>query len=243
MIKLTEEITKYLDYCKYQKKLNDKTIKAYSIDLTQFRHQMSVANCTEKSEISKYITFLHKTFSPKTAKRKLASVKAFYSYMEFDEIISDNPIKRLKTKFQEPQVLPRTIPVKSIEKIIAVTYGKLTKAKTMYESQTAYRNIAVVELLFATGVRVSELCSLNLSDVNLDDGNIRIMGKGAKERMLQIGNVEVLFALREYAGLRRHVTKDADAFFVNKLRSRLSEQSVRFMIRDCCTEAAVPLHV
>jgi len=243
MIKLTEEITKYLDYCRYQKKLNDKTIKAYSIDLTQFRRQISAANCTEKSEISKYITFLHKTFSPKTAKRKLASVKAFYSYMEYDEIITDNPIKRLKTKFQEPQVLPRTIPVNTIEKILAITYGKLLQAKSVYASHIAHRNIAIVELLFATGMRVSELCSLNLGDVNLDDGNIRIMGKGAKERMLQVGNEEVLSALRTYIGIRHSVTQDTDALFLNKLRLRLSEQSVRFMIRSCCTEAAVTLHI
>lgn len=243
MTELTKEISRYLDYCQHQKRLNAKIIKAYSIDLTQFRFRMASADYTAKSELSGYITYLHKTFTPNTAKRKLASVKAFFGYMEFEEVIPDNPIKKIKTKFQEPKMLPRTIPVKAIEKILAAAYGKLALAKTVYASCAAHRDIAIIELLFATGMRVSELCSLNVDDVNLDDGNIRIMGKGAKERMLQVGNIEVLTALRKYAGVRQPSSCKSDVFFVNKLRSRISEQSVRFMIRDCCKQASIAMHV
>jgi len=243
MIELNKEIEKYLDYCKYQKLLSQKTIKAYSIDLAQFRRHMVTKDCMMKSEIMGYITYLHKTFRSKTAKRKLASIKAFFSYMEFEEIIADNPMNKIKTKFQEPLVLPKSVPIEAIKKILSIAYERLAQAKTEYATRTALRDIAAVELLFATGMRVSELCSLSTDDVNLDDGSVRIMGKGAKERILQIGSNEVLDALRKYRNACQTFIGEAEPFFVNRLHSQLSEQSVRFMIRNFCTQACIALHV
>ncbi|MCL2842183.1 MAG: tyrosine-type recombinase/integrase [Oscillospiraceae bacterium] len=244
MIELDKEITIYLNYCKYQKKLSKDTVKAYTIDLKQFqRHISPVASCIAKPEITCYITHLHKTYQPKTVKRKLASLKAFFSHLEFEEIIPDDPMRKIKTKFQEPQELPRTIPLKAIKKILAVAYRRLEQAHTPYGFQVAHRDVAVVELLFATGMRVSELCSLNADDVNLSDGSIRIMGKGSKERVLQIGNREVLALLRHYRNTHLAVMNETGYFFVNRLQLRLSEQSVRTLIRRFCAEAGISLHI
>jgi integrase/recombinase XerD len=244
MIELRNEITGYLDYCKNQKKLSAKTVKAYSIDLAQFQKYMEAeGGCVSKTEVIGYITHLHKAFRPKTAKRKLASIKALFSYLEFEEVVPDNPISKIKTKFQEPKTLPRTIPIKTINKILATAYGRLDHVKTAYEIEMAQRDIAIIELLFATGLRVSELCSLRADDVNLDEGNIRIMGKGDKERVLQIGNSEVLLALRQYKQSCSLMISETGFFFVNRLRLCLSEQSVRFLIRGICTQAGISLHI
>ena len=244
MLQLNKEIVVYLDFCKNQKKLSEKTVKAYSIDLMQFQQYISKsAAYLDKPGITGYITHLHKTFSPKTVKRKLASVKAFFSYLEFEEIIPENPMGRIKTKFQEPQVLPRTIPLKTIKKLFAVAYKKLSQAKTPYAARVAQRNIAIIELLFATGMRVSELCSLSADDINLDDGSVRIMGKGAKERVLQIGNREVLTALRKYKSDFLPLINETGFFFLSRLGQRHSEQSVRFMIQNFCLHAGVALHI
>jgi len=244
MFELGKEITVYLDYCRYQKKLNTKTVKAYSIDLAQFQHHMAATkDCMAKSEITGYITYLHKTYSPKSAKRKLASIKAFFNHLEFEEVIPYNPIKKIKTQFQEPQTLPRTIPLKVIKKILSAAYGRLEQAKTAHDTIAARRDIAIIELLFATGLRVSELCSLKVDDVNLDDGSIRIMGKGSKERMLQIGNREVLSALRQYKKMCLPLISETGYFFVNRLHLCLSEQSVRFLIRGLCNQAGIALHI
>jgi len=241
---LGKEITTYLEHCKYQKKLSKDTIKAYAIDLKQFQQRIEHAdNCIAKSEITSYITYLHKTFRPKTVKRKIASIKAFFRYLEFEEIVQTDPMARVTTKFQEPQNLPRTVPLSTIKKILAVAYKRRYQARTSHEIQTALRNIAVIELLFATGVRVSELCSIGADDIHLGDGNIRIMGKGAKERVLQIGNREVLGALRQYRESNITVIDETGYFFVNRLRARLSEQSVRSLIRNLYVEAGVALHV
>ena len=90
---------------------------------------------------------------------------------------------------------------------------------------------------------MSELCSLGADDVNLGDGNIRIMGKGSKERVLQIGNREVLALLRQYKNIHLTVIDETGHFFVNRLQLRLSEQSVRSLIQTFCTEAGVSSHI
>ena len=243
MIRFDKEISVYLEYCKFHRKLSNKTIKAYSIDLSQFQLHMAGADDITKTEITGYITYLHKSFQPNTAKRKLASLKAFFSYMEFEEILADNPIRRIKTKFQEPKVLPRTIPIKVIKKILSAAYKRLEKASTTYGINAAQRDVAIIELLFATGMRVSELCSLNSGDVNFDDNSIRIMGKGAKERVLQICNREVLAALRQYRKTFLPQINESGCFFLNRLNLRLTDQSVRFLIQNLCIETGVALHI
>jgi len=108
-------------------------------------------------------------------------------------------MKKIKTKFQVPQTLPKTIPLAVIENVLRAVYRELEQAKTACALNTALRNAAIIELLFATGLRVSELCSLNAQHIDFGNGSIRIMGKGAKERVLQVGNPEVLAILRRYA--------------------------------------------
>jgi len=240
---LREAITDYLAYCKYQKKLNAKSIKAYTIDLEQLIQCTMSENIPAKVEISAYITHLHKIYSPRTVKRKIASIRAFLNYLEFEEIISENPMKKIKTKFHVPQVLPRTIPLEKIENILRAAYQELKQAQTVYTLNTALRNVAILELLFATGLRVSELCSLNAEYIDLNSGRILIMGKGAKERMLQIGNPEVLSILRRYAKKNAMRIRETEHFFINRLSSRISEQSVRFMIKRLCAKADVGLNI
>jgi len=220
--------------------LSEKTIKAYSIDLAQFqRYTGKLESITTKANIMNYITYLHKNYQPKSVKRKLASIKAFFNYLEFEEMILENPLQKIKTKFKEPQMLPQTIPLRTIKKIFSAVYDELTQAQTVFASRAALRDVAVIELLFATGVRVSELCSLDVNDVNLDDGSIRIMGKGAKERVLQIGNREVLCALRQYKKAYLPQINETGCFFLNRFAMRLSEQSVRRMIQKFCLKAGI----
>jgi len=239
MIELKHAIADYLAYCEYQKKLSKKSIKAYTIDLEQLKRHTISENIPAKTEISAYITRLHKTYSPRTVKRKIASIRALFNYLEFEEILSENPMKKIKTKFHVPQMLPRTIPLTIIESILRAAYQELKQAQTVFALNTALRNTAMLELLFATGLRVSELCSLNKDYIDLGNGKILIMGKGAKERILQIGNHEVLSILRRYAEENTARIRKTDCFFINRLSSRISEQSVRFLIKRLCAKANI----
>jgi len=239
MNKLEQAIQNYLTYCEYQKKLSEKSIKAYTIDLEQLRQHTLSEDIPVKTEISAFITYLHKNHLPRTVKRKIASIRAFFNYLEFEEIIPKNPMKKIKIKFQIPQVLPRTIPLTIIENILFIAYQELKQARTVYANTSALRNAAIIELLFATGLRVSELCSLNVQYMDLVNGSIRIMGKGSKERILQIGNPEVLSILRRYSEKNTERIRNAGFFFVNRLSSRISEQSVRFLIKRLGAKANI----
>jgi len=243
MILLKQAIEDYLSYCMHQKKLSAKSVKAYAIDLEQLIRHTASETIPVKAELSAFITHLHKTFLPRTARRKIASVRAFLNYLEFEEVLSENPMKKIKTKFQIPQMLPRTIPLVVIENVLRTAYQELKQAKTAYALNTALRNVAMIELLFATGLRVSELCSLSAQHIDFGNGSIRIMGKGAKERILQVGNQEVLATLRRYAEENAVHIQKTGYFFVNRLSSRISEQSVRFLIKRLCAKAEVERNI
>jgi len=197
---LVHEIEVYLCYCENQKKLSALSLKAYSIDLKQFESYVSGATdgALSKTTLSGYMQELHQKYTPRSVKRKLASLRAFFNYLEFEEILDMNPIRKIRMKFQEPKQLPKTIPLRSIEQLLMIAHNEETSKSTEYGTFVALRNKAMLEMLFATGVRVSELCSLKKSDINLDDGIIHIFGKGAKERIIQIGNAEVITSLRKY---------------------------------------------
>ncbi|MEG1470456.1 MAG: tyrosine-type recombinase/integrase [Anaerovoracaceae bacterium] len=246
MLNLLELTNSYLNFCKYQKNLNEKTLKAYRIDLRQFTEYIEQYNQElSRTILTDFITELHKKYRPKSAKRKIASIKAFFTFLEYEELIQENPFFKIKVKFQEPFLLPRTIPLTIIERLLTAAYQETRETATVSEQQNnaVLRDIAVLELLFATGVRVSELCNLHTNDVDLEQGNIKIYGKGSKERMVQIANTEVLQALKTYSNTFQVDINTVGYFFINRLHQRLSEQSVRFMINKYVKKCNLPEHI
>jgi Site-specific recombinase XerD len=234
----------YLSFCQFQKNLSLKTLKAYKIDLRQFYEfslNQKIDPCS-KFFITNYITHLHKVYRPKSIKRKLACLKAFFNYLEYEEIIEQTPFAKIKTKFQEPFSLPKTIPLLTIQSILNAAYSTLSIKLSNYQHKTVLRDIAVLELLFATGIRVSELCSLQYNDVDLINQNIKILGKGSKERIIQIGNKEVINALVQYIDAFKD-NPFSGYFFINRFNSRLSEQSVRNMINKYVLMANIQFHI
>lgn len=245
MGKLEALINNYLEYCEYHKNLDKKTLKAYSIDLRQFENYISGSgnDFSAKISLSHYITEVHKLYKPKTIKRKIASVKAFYHYLQYEEILDANPFDKIDIKFREPQRLPKTIPFQIIQTFIRTIYNQRDISSTDFQQKTVLRDIAVIELLFATGVRISELCSLRPVDIDFSTYNVLIYGKGSKERMIQIGNTEVIQALINYKEVFQDEILSSGYFFVNRLSKRLSEQSVRYMINHYVEIAALDLHI
>lgn len=238
-------IKEYLDFCQYQKRLDPKTLKAYRIDLRQFREQLSVSCVSQISieMLEAFIGTLHRTFKPKTAKRKIASLKAFFHYLEYKDLIGANPFNKIHTRFREPITLPKVIPLHTIETFLATMYAQRERAADDGQKKKILRDIAVIEVLFSTGMRISELCSLRPGDVDLQDGVILISGKGAKERKIQIGSRDVLLVLRDYEQKFRFEMGNCQFFFVNRVGKRLSEQSVREMINKYCSMAAIQMHI
>ena len=235
----------YLGYCQNQKRLDAKTLKAYRIDLTQFEAKISVEALLEITPdlLESYIADLHQKYKPKTVKRKIASLKAFFHYLEFKDQIDRNPFSKIHVKFREPVILPKTIPLHTVESLLSVIYKQSRMAKTDCQKKNTLRDIAVVELLFATGMRISELCSLKINDINLQDKNILIYGKGGKERKIQIGNNDVICILEQYKASFLTEMQSSSHFFVNQSGSPLSDQSVRRMINKYTELASIEMHI
>lgn len=245
MENLQNQINNYLEYCQNQKRLDSKTLKAYRIDLKQFHldvHSIESNQITPEI-LEKHISNLHQTYKPKTVKRKIASIKAFFRYLEYKELIDKNPFNRIQIKFREPAILPKIIPLKVVETFLSTIYTQQSNAPTTYQRRNALRDAAVIELLFATGIRITELCSLKEFDINLYEKTVLIYGKGAKERKLQIGSDDVVTILQEYKNSFMSEIQTCQHFFVNQSGRPLSDQAVRRMINKYSALAAIELHI
>lgn len=242
---LQTQLNNYLDFCKYQKCLDEKTLKAYRIDLRQFASSIQIKNISEitPSTLENFISGLHQTYKPKTVKRKIASLKAFFHHLEYKEIIEKNPFSKIQVKFREPIILPKTIPLNTLESFLSTMYKQLDNAKNTYQRRNVLKDIAVIETLFATGMRISELCSLKDTNVNLSDRSILIYGKGAKERRIQLGNDDVVKVLYEYRLAFHNEIKNCNHFFANQSGNPISDQAVRRMINKYSKQAAIDMHI
>ncbi|EOS41669.1 hypothetical protein C809_04104 [Lachnospiraceae bacterium MD335] len=245
MNNLQTHMKNYLEYCTAQKRLDEKTLKAYQIDLRQFSEQVSATEIAliTTDMIETYIARLHNLYKPKTAKRKIASLKAFFHYLEYKDLIEKNPFNKIRVRFREPVILPKTIPLHTVEAFLSAIYMQQQNAKTAYQKRNALRDAAVSELLFATGMRISELCALQNKNVNLYDGTILIYGKGDKERRIQICNRNVIRVLEEYREEFSAEVGKCNYFFANQDGKAMSDQAVRRMINKYTSLAAIDLHI
>lgn len=241
---INDRIEAYLEYCRYRKRLDSKTLKAYRIDLKQYAVYINTSkDFFSKNILDSYLTLLHKQYKPKTVKRKIASLKAFFHHLSYQEILSENPFDKLDIRFREAKLLPKTIPFHSLQTFLSTLYAQKGLAQTDYQKNCCIRDIAVIELLFATGMRISELCSLRPQHIDLENNTVRIYGKGAKERILQVGNPAVLSALKTYFMTFQDDIEACGYFFVNRLCRKLSDQSVRFMIDHYARLANLDQHL
>lgn len=241
MNQLHSQIDTYLTYCQLQKKLSPKTLKAYRIDLSQFSSFLiDEVEPLTKTCICRYIQDLHTKYKPKSVKRKIACIRAFINFLHFDEQIDSNPISKVHLEFREPIVLPKSLSLSTIKKLLKVAYQSLESPQTQCQRDSKLRDVAVLELLFATGLRVSELCSIRPEDFDLRNGSLKVQGKGAKERIVFVSNPEALGALRLYKNAYLKKIESLNFFFVNRLGNRLAEQSVRSMIKMYANMARIP---
>ena len=214
MQELSIEIENYLTVCRDLKGLSPLTLKAYRIDLKQFNGFMQQNNYLSKECIVEYIDLMHSQYKPKSVKRKIACIKAFYHYMEMENIISINPFHKIQIKYKEPTVLPKTIPIANIESILKYAYVQYNNAISDYQKQVTLRNVIVLELLFSTGMRVSEVSNLKINNIDLKSNNIYIFGKGSKERIMCIANKRIANLINDYLSVR---VIESENLLLNKL--------------------------
>lgn len=223
---LSSLIADYLETGEYEKRLSPDTIKAYRIDLRQFVDFTEDA-WADKDTLNQYIKYLNQHFAPRSVKRKLASVRAFYHEMEISGEIKENPFDKLHIRIHSPQQLPRIIPEQIVHALLQSAYDAYAQG-----DREVLRDILVLELLFSTGLRVSELCALSQDTFLLSDSGLRLLvkGKGRKERIIQIATAELLQLVRTYCDAFSKEIQEQGAILFNRRGRPLSPQPVRRII-------------
>ena len=213
--------------CEYERNLSVDTIKAYRIDLRQFS-EFTEHEWADREMLNQYIKHLNQSFAPRSVKRKLASVRAFYHKQEFNGMLEENPFHKLHIRIHSPKQLPRTIPSQIIHDLLPSAYNNYLPGK-----QSVLRDILVLELLFSTGLRVSELCSLSVETFLLGEDELRLLvnGKGQKERMLQITTPELIHLAKTYCSEFSEEIQCAGAILLNRQGNPTSTQSLRRIVQ------------
>lgn len=186
----------YINYIYFEKKLADNTKKSYKEDLLKYIEYLKEKGVYNPEGItsrmvSDYIEQLNKKISSRSINRKLVSIKSFHKFLTREGIIKNN----VTSNVDSPKIskrLPKVLNVDEIDKLLSIT------PKTALD----YRNKAMLELMYATGLRVSELITLKLDDINLEMALVRCMGKGNKERLIPIGDIALEY-LKSYINLYR----------------------------------------
>lgn len=236
-------INEFLLYCRIEKDLSPKTLKAYGTDLRQlkiFLHARQEINEITRYDLRDYLASLTH-LKPKSIRRKIASAKALFNHLEFEDMVTINPFRKMRMRIKEDKKLPSVLNLKEITKILHKAYAQKPGTKeNSYTYFEALRNSLVIELLFSTGARVSEIAGLRIENIHLESGGILIKGKGRKERMIHVCNAEPVALLKKYYILVKEKIEAAGGYFlINRYNKKLSDQSIRNIVKKLAAKAGI----
>jgi integrase/recombinase XerD len=246
MLTIKQATIDFLNHCKYEKNLSTKTIKFYTIDLQQFLDYLTqekyslLVSETDKHPLKAYLKVLSQ-WKPKTIKRKIATIKALFNYLEYEDIIAVNPLRKLRIKIKEPFTLPKALTKKETCQLLQSAYQSVANAKNgEYNYLAKLRNVAIIEMLFATGARVSEIANMKVNDIDMVSGKVYIKGKGNKERVLYACNPDTLLTLnRYYQSFKEKIDRNGNYLWINRLNKKLSDQSIRILVKNLTEDAKI----
>ena len=233
-IELNKNIENYLNYLLYERKLSKNTYESYRYNLIKICKYF-------KDEDITYLTsdnireFLYKSEEEaKTKAHYLACLKSFYEYMQDINIIKVNPCENIKSPKLEKS-LPKYLTIEEVDKLLDIDLYK----------PIDYRNKAMLELLYATGMRISELLNLTLSNINIEDASVKVMGKGSKERIIPMSDITIKYLemyINEYRGLILN-DKVSDYLFVNYNGNRMSRQGFFKILKNLADKANIKCEI
>ena len=223
---LLHYISQYMDYLEIERGLAFNTLLAYKSDLYSLASFFQSLNIDDYSSVQRihlnmYIKSLYdKKYTPVSITREIASIKGFFKWLSINDIIKHNPALDIEQP-KLPKRLPKVLSIKEIEELLSESMSVLDKA--------------VLELLYAAGLRVSELTDIQFSNVDLKAKYIRCIGKGSKERIVPIGN-KACKALSKYLKEREYIMKKytikSKFFFLKENGKKLTRQDVYTFINS-----------
>src|SRR4030042_1807961 len=232
-------IPQFIHYLTVEKNASPHTCRCYQRDLEGFedflRNSGMVLTSSAEVEwgkmdriaIRKYLSFLHRKNKKSSIARKISTLRSFYKYLVKEQVVPFNPAKGVSTPKVE-KTLPTTLTVDEAFRLME-SPNRVSEKPLEGSKKKGLRDRAILELLYSSGLRVSELVGLNSNQLDLDLGIVRGMGKGRKERIVPVGvkEIEVLKAYLEERGM----LKGEEPIFINSLGGRLTARSVGRLIK------------
>lgn len=228
-------IHQFLKYLKVIKKDSEYTIINYQNDLEEFYNfTTDLLNITEKN-VQEYLEYLYsKGLNRNSISRKLSSLRSFYHYLYKKDKVKQNYFKEIPTP-KRKEALPKYAKDNDLEKIFQC-FNKTTPL--------GQRNTLILEMLYATGIRVGELVNIKLDDINFYHRTIKIMGKGSKERIVIYGTYcEDALNLYIRDGRKQLIKENNDYLFLNKNGTNLSSRFIRKIIDDAVRKCEIDYHI
>ncbi len=228
-------------YIEVERNFSKHTVIAYGSDILSFLIWLNDRNVQDVtySIIREYLLYIQQfNYSKTTVSRKIASLRTFYRYLYRERIVESNPAMGVHSP-KKGKSLPEFLTEKEIEQVLN---------NIRMESPAGYRNRTILELLYATGMRVSELSSLNFENLNLEENEIKVFGKGSKERIVLVSQraknfLETYIKTVRYLISKEEKTNPESPVFINKTGYRLQPQSVRKAINEVMDKIELPKHV
>ena len=231
MDNLVLELNDYFNYLSIERQLSINTIDGYKRDLYDFyKFTNKSYKKVKKEDIINYISYLNKKVGPKTINRHIVSIKNYFKYLEKNSFITSNPCTDI-TGLKTPKKMPRVLSINDIDKLLDI------EVKDVYTS----RNKAMLELMYSSGLRVSELLNLTLNNIDFNMNLVRIYGKGSKERIVPVSDIATKY-LYEYINLYRNTlvkNNITDLIFLNSRGNKLSRQGFFKILKEIALEKGI----
>jgi site-specific recombinase XerD len=233
-------VNDFVKHCRHSKSLSPHTVRAYAQDLSDFSSfvagERELGNITA-SEVELYLQSLsQRALSPATAKRRLGCLKVFFQWLESTKALAANPLNHFKLTIKQAKRLPRAITRTELRDLVR------TASSTRFTSTGDATDLAIL-LMATTGVRVAELVSIRLSDIDTLDGCIRVRGKGSRERTVFVTNPTLLGRLKSHIIGRFKISSIDEHLFVNQRGTPLTTAAFRARVRKACDTSKVKRRV
>ena len=230
-----EYLSKFINYLKATKNLSQKTLAAYSSDLTQF---ISFEHEILRPDICGYISHLSEDFKLKDSsiRRKIITLKIFYEYLINNDLIATSPFNKLKFKFKQEKKLPKTLPVSDIHKILKC-FDIDTSSLSVFAQKEFVRDAALIDLLISTGIRIGEAIAITLDDIIVSERTLLIHGKGRKQRLIYISSSVTWTRIK--ALIKERSNSNNNYLFVNRYGNPITIHGVEDIYKKYTKKAQI----
>ena len=231
-------------YLSVEKNFSEHTLSAYSSDIVSFILWLNNTSCIDVdfNKLREYLHFIQRfDYKKTTIARKIAAIRTFYKFLFRERYIDSNPAISLSAP-KRPKSLPKFLTPEEVERILN---------NVKIETPAGFRNRVILELLWATGMRISELSNLNFGDLNLDENEIRVFGKGAKERIVLVSDRAKVYLIQYINSARQLIAPEYNTdeinedtpLFINNTGYRLQNKTVRKVINEIVEKIELPKKV